>query len=412
MAEKVDLGAATEDDVQHFVEHAFSVDFVFRSPHHQKGRQQKETTDVLAVYDDVAIPIEVKAQAYNADGSPREESAAWTKKTLEKAVGQVKGSVRMLRGTGTVRLQNVRRGELVFDPAKSHFFYGLIVLNHVSQPFSAEELVPEIAASDFPIHVLSFGDFFNLNRVLDTPADLVGYLEMRADVLVPTLKPRVHEEKRLIDYYFENLEALTEFRAKLRGEIVPAAKVKPYADTYRSIYRGDCPDIEHSYYVDRIIDRAHEIDDSSPSPFEDLAGAPKSDYAIIAEQLSHIVRPRRIYLGRMFRDAIERAGRRNEIEFATVSSKLRDECLLFMASPRPDTERAERNKDLRDYLLLLKAARQVTRGLGIATEAGFGRSRSYDFILVEEDPAVVVARSDYATIKELGDGLFGTATPR
>jgi hypothetical protein len=186
MSEKIDLGTATEDDVQRFVEHSFGVDFVFRSPFHEKGGKQKETTDVLAVFDDVAIPIQVKAQAYNADGSPREESAAWVKKNLQKAVAQVNGAVRTLRGAGTVRLDNVRRGTLAFDRSKSRYFYGVVILNHVSKPFLAEEIVPELATSPFPIHVFSFTDFYNLAQIFDTPGDLTGYLEMRADVLVPT----------------------------------------------------------------------------------------------------------------------------------------------------------------------------------------------------------------------------------
>jgi hypothetical protein len=205
MTEKIDFGIATEDDVQRFVERAFGVDFVFRSPFHEKGHEQKETTDVLAVFDDVAVPIQVKAQAYNADGSARAEDVAWMQKNLRKAVSQVTGAVRTLKGTGVVRLENIRRGSLEFQREKAHYFYGVVVLNHVSKPFLPEEMVPEIANAPFPIHVFSFADFYNLARIFDTHGDLTGYLEMRADVIVPTLKPKVHAEKAAFEFYLKTL---------------------------------------------------------------------------------------------------------------------------------------------------------------------------------------------------------------
>lgn len=408
---KLDFGNATEDDVQDFVEHAFGVDFVFRSPSHERGKKQKETTDVLAVWGDVAIPIQVKAQAYNSDASPRKPNVGWTKKNLKKAVSQVTGAVRTLRGEGTVRLHHIRRGTLEFDRAKTHYFYGTVVLNHVFRPFQAEELVPEIRTSGFPIHVFSFLDFYNLVRVLDTPVDLIGYLEMRADILIPTLNPRVHEEQRVFEYYLHNLEELTELRASQRGDPITAREVNPYAEALRSIYTDSLPDLRASYYVDQIISAAHEVDESISTPFEDSASGRRSDYAFIAEQLSSLMRPRRVSLGREFLDTIRRAAEKRDLAFAHASSAARDECLLFMASPRPQSQRKERNQDLYEYLLLLKTTRGVSRAMGIATEAGHEDGRSYDFIFVESNPALVMQNPNYASIKELGESVFGIPTP-
>lgn len=409
--EKIDVGLATEDEVQRFVEHAFSEDFVFRSPNHTKGREQKETTDVLAIFDDVVIAIEVKAQAYPADGSPRENDPSWTKKKLAKAVDQIRGAIRSLK-TVPVRMANSRRGRMQYDPSKALYNYGLVVLNHPSEPFVASDIVPEIAEADFPIHVLSFRDFYNLNRVLDTPGDLVGYLEMRADILIPTLTPRVHEEQRVFEYFLKHFEELTEFRAKMRGDDVSAADMAPYAEAYRQIYRGEYPGLTASRFIDKVIARVHEVDDGLESPFEDKVRCDKTQYARIAEALTRIVRPRRALLGREFHAAIARAAEKNDLAFATTSSKSRDECILFMASPRPDSERAQRTKELRDLLLTLKATRQVSCAFGIATEAGFGAGRSYDFILAEEPPDRVAATPDYEQIRKMGEDLFGLgATP-
>ena len=407
MSEKLDLGTTTEDDVQRFVEHSFGLDFVFRSPFHEKGNKQKETTDVLAIFDDVAVAIQVKAQAYNADGSPRQDNSDWTRKNLQKAVSQVNGAIRTLKGTGNVRLQNIRRGSLDFVRQKSRYFYGVILLNHVSAPFLAEEVVPEIATASFPIHVLSFVDFYKLAQVLDTPMDLINYLEMRTDILVPTLKPKVHEEWAAFEYYVEHLEELVEYRSKWRGDAATGAQIKPYADALRLICDGKLPDLEQSYYIDHIIARAHKVDESLRSIFDDAAAVVRSDYTAIAEHLAEIDRPRRASLGRQFRDAITRAAEMNDIAFAHASSRGRDDCILFIASPRPQSERTERSRELHGLLFLLKSTRCVSVGVGIATEAGRNSGRSYDFILLEEDPRDVIDSPDYPQIKEIGEKLFG-----
>jgi hypothetical protein len=61
---------------------------------------------------------------------------------------------------------------------------------------------------------------------------------------------------------------------------------------------------------------------------------------------------------------------------------------------------------------LLKATSQVKRAMGIVTEAGLGRLRSYDFILLDEDPEFVMSRAEYEEIKRTVRSFFGTATPK
>ena len=113
--QKIDVGAQTEDDVERFVEHAFSPDFVFRSPQHLKGGKHKETTDVFALFDDVAMAIQVKAQALNADGTRAAEDRDWTRRNLKKAVSQLKGAIRTINAGQIVRLENRRRGTVGFS---------------------------------------------------------------------------------------------------------------------------------------------------------------------------------------------------------------------------------------------------------------------------------------------------------
>jgi len=405
---KIDVGAETEDDVQQFVEDAFSADFVFRSPQHLKGGRPKETTDVFVLFDDVAMPIEVKAQAANADGSARSEDPGWTKRNLEKALSQVKGAIRTVKEGKIIRLENPRRGTVQFSTALFRYVYGLIVLNHMSSPFDASELVPDLAKIGAPVHVFSFRDFFNLTFVLDTPADLIGYLEMRTDILIPTFHPKVHDEQRVFRYYLDHFEELTSFRAKHRGEDRPPELFKEHAEMYRQIYRDECDELEPSYFIDKIIDWTHQVDNSSTQP---VANAERA-YVVVATFLASLPRPRRQYIGRAFLDAIERAGKARDDGFAQFSSERRSECLLLLASTRAPEDRRERSEDLASLVWLLKATRQVRRALGIVTEAGFGPVRSYDFVFIDSDPEHDISRPDYGEIKVRGEDLFGNVSPR
>jgi hypothetical protein len=405
---KIDIGAQTEDDVQRFVEHAFSPDFVFRSPQHLKGGKHRETTDVFALFDDVALAIQVKARALNADGTPAAKDRDWTKRNLEKAVSQVGGAIRTIKAGKIIRLQNDRRGAVPFSTDMFRYVYGLVVLNHTSAPFDARELVPDLATIGHPVHVLSCADFYNLARVLDTPVDLIGYFEIRSQILVPTFNPKVHAEQQAFEFYVDHFEELTSFQADLHGQQRSPDSFKEHGQMLRRIYRGDSSGLEDSYFIDKIIDWTHQVDGSSPAPFENG----QRDYVAIATHLATLVRPRRAYIGKAFRDAIKRAGESKEDEFAQFSSQRRSDCMLFLASHRPDAERNERGQDLFQLLWLLKATRQVKRAMGIVSEAGFGRLRSYDFILLDEDPQRVRSRADYEEIKRNGEDFFGTTTPR
>ncbi|HSP17249.1 MAG TPA: hypothetical protein VLV78_21075 [Thermoanaerobaculia bacterium] len=404
---KIDIGTQTEDDVQRFVEHAFSPDFVFRSPQHLKGGKNKETTDVFALFDDVALAIQVKAQALNADGTQAAEDRDWTKRNLDKAVSQVKGAIRTIKAGQIVRLENDRRGAVQFSTDMFRYVYGLVVINHTSGPFDARALVPHLANIGHPVHVLSFADFYNLARVLDTPVDLIGYFEVRTQILIPTFNPKVHAEQQAFEFYVDHFEELTSFQAELHGEQRSPDLFKEHGEMLRRIYRGDSSGLEDSYFIDKIINWTHQGDGSSLAPFENG----ERDYVAIATHLATLVRPRRAYIGKAFRDAIKRAGESEEDDFAQFSSQRRSDCMLFLASHRPDAERKERGQDLFRLLWLLKATRQVKRAMGIVTEAGFWRLRSYDFILLDEDPRNVTSRADYEEVKRHGEHLFGTTTP-
>lgn len=65
-----------------------------------------------------------------------------------------------------------------------------------------------------------------------------------------------------------HFEELTSFHAELHGQDRPAEVFKEHGDMLRRIYRGDTSGLEASYFIDKIINWAHQVDGSSPAPFE------------------------------------------------------------------------------------------------------------------------------------------------
>ena len=213
----------TEAAVQASGEAAFAPDFVFRSPRRDDA---KEATDVLVLFRDVALVIQAKAQS-----SIERDPTDWARKNLKKAFNQTRGAIRAFRGGRVATVSNSRRGVMHIDINEFPYVYGLAVLHHHSAPYRPSALVPDIASAVFPMHVLSYRDFFNLAYFLDTPWDLIDYLEHRTDVLLPSLNPKVHEKQEAFGRYAAEFEQIHAFRATKRGEQFTVEDGRPLLST-------------------------------------------------------------------------------------------------------------------------------------------------------------------------------------
>ena len=377
-------GPSAEDAVQRAVEHAFGEDFVFRSPRLENG---KEVTDVLVPWDDVAIVIEVKARESERGDSDDGASLAWATKNLGKAARQIKGAVRSLRSNRAVSMTNPRRGTIVFPAGQFNWIYGAIVLDHRSRPYDPYDIQPALRDVPIPTHVFSFRDFFNLSHFLDTPADLITYLEERSSILLPSVAVHVHNEQQLFVHWVANLEAIASSHARSHGHDLDEEVFRPYADHLRALLRGEIKGAEAGNLIDHMLARIHE-QDASLGPIE--AGGvlePTAEaYLKIATELAAIPRTRRIALGRIWLENIELAASMGHDKWHATHSVSRSDCLLFLASTLPLAGRAQRREKLTYLTMLLKNYREVRQAIGIATEAGFEHGRSYDFVHIEGEP--------------------------
>lgn len=379
----INVGAQSEDEVQAAVERAFSSDFVFRSPKKEAGSD--EVTDVLVLFGDVGLVIESKSQAVNTSISVHDNSFKWAKKNLKKAGRQVAGAVRTLQTGRMPYAENSRQGRADFSTHEVKWLYGLIVLNHRSPPYSPFELVPRLKTTQVPLHILSLADFLELAWILNTPADLVTYLEDRSDVLQSKLRPLVHREQDVFKYWVDHLEDIYEHRARKNGWSTTRADSERYASELRKYLRDEVDDVQAGKLVDELIDRAHDVDpllEPLDSAGQLIKSAPDS-YIKVATELGMIPRVRRIALGRRFFRIVHRAGEERVERVYSSHSPTRSDCLLFLASPLPRCARNQRREQLYVKTRLFKHHHRVTKAIGIATEAGTSSGRSYDFVFFE-----------------------------
>ncbi len=403
---KLNVGSLAEDEVQQAVEKAFSPEFVFRSPPREGG---KELTDILVLFGDVALVTECKAQALSAGGHKPAKALSWAKKQLTKAAKQVRGGIRAIREGKVQHVENRRRGRIAFRHEDFPWLYGVIVLHHESAPYWPRELVPAIQKVPVPVHVLSFRDFHNLAHLLDTPYDLINYLESRTDVLIPHRNPKVHEEQIAFAHYVECLEGILASRAKAHGDQHTPDDFTTYADGVRRIVTGTHPHLGCGRVIDHMLDKIHNVDLSLrvvDTSGKLLPPSEKSAYAEIATKLGSISRVSRIALGRLYLATAERAAKSRRVHYRLTYSPKRSECILFHASPLPFSQREKRAQTLLDLTEMAKAHRQAKCAIGIATEAGHRAGRSYDMVLLKGPPIPDVR------VQELTRRIFGdTATP-
>lgn len=403
---KLDVGDLAEDEVQKAVEDTFSADFVFRSPRRDCGR---EVTDVLVLFDDVGLVIQSKAQAISLQSSKPNSSLDWARKNLAKTTRQVHGAVRAIREGRVLHVENDRRGLVPFAHQDFSWLYGLIILHHRSHPYDSASLVPATREVKVPVHVLSFRDFWNLSKLLDTPSDLINYLESRSDVLISTLNPKVHKEQEVFTYYLRHLEDIMAVRAKARGDVFSAQDARPYANELRRIVKGTHPDLKCGLAIDHMIDKIHDLDPSLGVLHIAGEATPRDDraaYARIATELAKIPRGRRIALGRHYLEKARQAANSSEDRFVVTHSTRRSECMVLLASPLPRNKRKKRNEKLLHLISLAKAYYQVHRAIGVATEAAGQMGSSYDMVFLESVP-IPDQRAE-----ELGKQIFGQTDRR
>lgn len=159
---------------------AFIEDFVFRSPKYRRGAQEKELCDILILFDDSCVLIEVKtADPIAHRGWTMEEEVRWANAQIRTASKQLQGAFAALcKGlVPSVENQFVGKIDLRLSPPKK--FYAIAAVDH--RPLIQAGHVTDLVSGSLrcPVVQLSFSEFTEALHELASIPDLLDYLHFR-----------------------------------------------------------------------------------------------------------------------------------------------------------------------------------------------------------------------------------------
>lgn len=181
---KLPVGKRTEAFLNYFLSPWFSGYWAFPNPKF-KG---EEIADTLLLWGDVVFIIQAKAR----EGGKTD--IKWARHKIAEDKGKILKWVPRLKTEKSIILKNKYR-KMEFPREKVKNYYGLIVLNHDSEPYDANKLLYEDSSNKkVAIQAISLVDIHHLLRYINTPWDFVNYFESRFRLSQKT-SVKVHQEK-------------------------------------------------------------------------------------------------------------------------------------------------------------------------------------------------------------------------
>jgi hypothetical protein len=222
-----------------------------------------ELADVLTWYADVALLFEAKTRETGAS------DLDWARRRIKEAIEQLNDRAGRLKRGEVGTLRNAWRGEVQWNPdtTRTRDYYGVVIMNHLSEPYDPRELAPEaFRDSAIPIQVFSLADFMELLRFVNTIFDFIVYYEMR-DAYSRSYRLHVHRES---DTYFSVLALMPELapphvsRADLRDMQRRVASLSRAIARPADVREADDDRLAASYLIDTalnsVVQRATQDD--------------------------------------------------------------------------------------------------------------------------------------------------------
>jgi len=304
------VGRRTELVLSYMLSPWFSGYWLFPNP---KFRG-KEIADAILIWGDVAFIIQAKTR----EGIHSDLDWARSKINIEKR--RINEWVALLK-TESIPLRNKYR-TIPFPKEEIKWYYGLIILNHHSEPYEIDDILP--LDKDVAIQAISLLDLSNLLKYINTPWDLINYFEARSRLSKVT-PVRVHQEAEV---FWQNLEHM---RYEMSAD-VSEAEAKKHYDFFSLASEAVNQELEPgdprlgqyapSYLIDAAIGGQ-------------LARAPKDkkgNFVIdgrfklltkAVEVLTEMGRLRRAFYGRMLLEQAEKAQASGHYEYETGRSPKR-----------------------------------------------------------------------------------------
>jgi hypothetical protein len=346
-------GKNAENILHYLAKKTFLADWCYLNP---KLPNKKELCDLLVIYDEIAIILQIKDLKLNNQGE-------YDQSEVEKNLRQLSGARRQLFDLKTpIELENPFRGKEIFNPKIIKEIYLISVLFGKGEEMSS--FVEEI--KNHKVHVFNNEFCQIVLNELDTISDFVKYLREK-EILINKNKSLliVGGEKELLAFYLINNRSFNRFdnadHITIEGGSWEHLQNRPE-------YQAKKKEDKISYLWDGIISRAHE--------------SSSKEYEMVARELARPNRVQRRLLSKVFLDARLKAHKDNthNIFRRIVVSDDATYCFLLQDDPEP---RQRRKEHLGTICFIARGKNKKNKKvIGIATEKKNNSTCSYDFCLM------------------------------
>lgn len=331
---KQPVGRKAEDFVNYFLAPWFSGYWAFQKPKH-KGA---EIADSLLLRGDVAFIIQIKER------KGIKSDIKWAKHKIAEDKERISKWVERLKTEKSIILRNKYR-EVIFPRHEIKYYYGLIILNHFSEPYNANEFLREGSQEQkVAIQVISLADLYHLLRYINTPWDFVVYFESRFKLSQKT-SLEVHREENV---FVLNLKHMYHEMTQEIGK-EKADEWNEFMDITIKAINGDLQSVDpglRRYAASFLIDASigGQLNKAPRDRKGNFVINDKFNLLIKAvEVLSEMTRLRRAKWGEIFLEQAEKALKTGKDEYKTGKSPKRGVSYGFIATNKSE-------KFLEDYI--------------------------------------------------------------
>ena len=358
-------GKAAELRIIELLARAFPLDLIFPNPSLKKGR---ELIDALVLFEESSLIIESKSRYLSREARNNPEIVTtYLAETVKKGLDQAKTAEDVLMSGKLKSLTNVRASTIDITKRTIKEYLTILILDERLSVMVIHDyiLTVKTSYSHFPF-IVDINDFEYIVHEFDTPREFIQYLRDRQNFLISG-KYHAPDELGLLGYY------------KLSGRAFPPVKDDEKADSvmldgfwesyqekYAEANAAKSKMDEVSYFIDHLIDRAHQA-------------GPQS--IIIAEELSKLTRTERRSLSEGALRKSMQSVHDSKPHYALAFFQSVDYGIIFLFTPE---ERAVRVKRLTNLTYLARIKLNNPKVIGIASEPANARTTSIDYCLINQ----------------------------
>lgn len=381
--ERPDIGALGESFIERICSLAFFDEYVFRGPKFSRGRQEKELCDVLVLFDDIAIVIEVKTLDRRGKAAwTRDEIESWTREKLADARRQIRGAIGTIKRGLIEKVANAWQGEVDLGTLGIRRYFGIAAIDCL--PSSKHGRCEPIVHGDTRCEMmeLSFNELSEILQELSTLPDLVTYLDFRERFFGTSQFLGAGERDLLVLHQTKYPQCMEAMKAGKQivmedglWEQYQSLGIKAERDRQR----------KNGELVDFIIRRLRDAKGYVPDHVREdpnNANAITGTYLEAVRWLSRLSRTERIVLGEGLvkkSDLCERTLRPRHFLFIPRQTHP----YLVVVS---NEERGKRGNYLKNLLDLAMIVYRASEGLGLAINSGHHQPWAIDVIVARRGP--------------------------